>query len=73
VDEIPEKKVIDYSVHQFPTTNLLREIQDHCGIRVTLVVAQVGGRLEEVRPGLSEPMRAAVREAAERIAGLVSG
>lgn len=71
VDEIPEKKVIDYSFHQFPTTNLLRTLQVECGIRVTIVAAQTGGKLVEVKPGLSAPMRAAVREAAERVIGLL--
>ena len=36
VDEIPEEKIVDYSFHQFPTTNLLHGIQDQCGIRVTI-------------------------------------
>jgi len=72
VDEIPEKKVIDYSFHQFPTTNLLKEIQDHCGIRVTILGAQTAGKLEEVRPGLTGPVQAALKPAAERIMKLLS-
>ncbi len=71
IDEIPEKKVVDYSFHQFPTTNLLKTLQDRCGIRVTVVAAQAGGKLEEVKPGLSGAMRTAVREAAEKVMGLV--
>lgn len=67
VDEIPEKKVIDYSFHQFPTTNLLKELRDRCGIRVTIIAAQVGGKLEEVKPGLTPPIRTAVRRAAEKV------
>ncbi|MCP4201481.1 MAG: hydrogenase maturation protease [bacterium] len=67
VDEIPEKKIADYSFHQFPTTNLLKELQDASGIRVTIVAAQTAAELEEVRPGLSEPMRSAVTEAADLV------
>ena len=73
VDEIPERKIVDYSFHQFPTTNLLKEIQEECGVRVTVVVAQTAARLEEVRPGLSGPMRAAVDLAADRVIGLAAG
>lgn len=73
VDDIPEKKIVDYSFHQFPTTNMLKEIQELSGVRVTVIVAQVARKLEEVEPGLSKPMRAAVREAAERVMELVSG
>ena len=73
VDELPEQKIVDYSFHQFPTTNLLKEIQDHCGLKITVVVAQIAQKLERVKPGLSEPMRAAVREAAEKVIRLVSG
>ena len=71
VDEIPEKKIIDYSFHQFPTTNLLKEVQDGCGIRVTIVGAQTAAKLEEVRPGLSNPMREAVSRAAAKVGRLL--
>jgi len=71
VDEIPEKKVIDYSFHQFPTTNLLKTLKDQCAVRVTVIAAQAGGKLEEVKPGLSGPMRTAVRQAAEKVMGLL--
>jgi len=73
VDDIPEEKILDYSVHQYPTTNMLKGIQDQCGVKVTIVVGQVGSQLEEVRPGLSKPMRAAVVKAAEKVAELLNG
>ncbi len=73
VDDIPEQKIIDYSFHQFPTTNMLRELQELCGVKVTVIVAQTARKLERVGPGLSKPMRAAVREAAEKVERLVSG
>jgi coenzyme F420 hydrogenase subunit delta len=71
VDEIPARKLADYSLHQFPTTNLLKEIQAECGVRVTVLAAQTAARIEEVRPGLSAPMQAAVDLAAERVIGLL--
>lgn len=72
VDDIPEQKIVDYSFHQFPTSNMLKEIQEHCGVKITVIVAQVAKKLESVMPGLSKPMRAAVREAAEKVVRLVN-
>jgi coenzyme F420 hydrogenase subunit delta len=71
VDDIPEKKIVDYSFHQYPTSNMLKEIQDLCGVKITVIVAQVGRKLERVEPGLSKPMRIAVQEAAKRIERLL--
>jgi coenzyme F420 hydrogenase subunit delta len=73
VDDISEKKIVDYSFHQGPTTTLLKAIQELCGVKVTIIAAQVAKKLEEVKPGLSKPMRNAVREAAEKVARLVGG
>ena len=72
MDEIPEKKVIDYSFHQAPTTNLLKDIQDRCGIKITIIGAQFPGKIKEVKPGLSAPMREAVRQAADLVANMVA-
>jgi len=73
LDEIPEKKIVDYSFHQFPTANLLKEIRDHCGVKITVIAAQVAGELTEVKPGLSVPMRVAVSRAADRVMKLLRG
>ncbi len=72
VEEIPEKKIADYSFHQFPTTNLLKEIQEGCDVRVTILAAQIGAELKEVGPGLSEPMLLAVGRAAEEVIRLLT-
>ena len=72
VDEIPAEKIADYSFHQYPTTNLLKELEDECGVRVTIVAAQMASRPQEVALGLSPPMRAAVAAAAERVIGLLA-
>ncbi len=42
-------------MHQLPTSNLLRELNDLAGVAVTCIVAQVSGLPPEVRPGLSAP------------------
>ena len=72
VDDIPEKKIADYSFHQFPTTNLLRELQERCGVQVTIIAAQTAGPFEEVRPGLSPQVRAAVPRAVQKVMTLLA-
>ena len=67
VEGIPETKVSDFSLHQFPTVNMLQELKEHSGMKVKIIVAQTSDIPEEVQPGLSEPMQAAVAVACERI------
>lgn len=66
-EELPEVKCDDFSMHQLPTSNLLRELADLAGVEVSCVVGQVAALPAEVEPGLSPPMRRAVDEAAEMI------
>jgi coenzyme F420 hydrogenase subunit delta len=66
--DIPAIKLDDFSMHQLPTSNLLRELQERCGVQVRVLACQSGALPEEVRPGLSEPVRRALPEAAARIA-----
>lgn len=67
IGEIPQKKIDDFSMHQLPTSNLLRELKDLCGVDVVVVSAQVGDIPDSVRPGLSEALREAVPVACERV------
>lgn len=67
VEQIRPEKISDFSLHQFPTTNMLKEIKDETPIDVKVFVAQVAGRPSEVKPGLSEPVRAAIAPMCERI------
>jgi coenzyme F420 hydrogenase subunit delta len=65
--ELPEVKLDDFSMHQLPTSNMLRELNDLGGVDVTCVVAQVSSFPEQVQPGLSEPVQNAVDRAVELI------
>jgi len=64
---IPDPKKHDFSLHQFPTVNLLQELKEHTGINVTIIAAQVGRVPVAIEPGLSAPMTAAVPKACEMI------
>lgn len=67
VDQIRPEKMSDFSLHQFPTTNMLKEIKDETPVDVKVFVAQVSGMPSEVKPGLSDPLRAAIAPMCERI------
>jgi coenzyme F420 hydrogenase subunit delta len=66
------QKIADFSLHQFPTTNLLKEISEETGVQVHLMVVQPGPLPDEVRPGLSAPVQRAVPEMCLRILSLVA-
>jgi coenzyme F420 hydrogenase subunit delta len=65
--ELPAIKCDDFSMHQLPTSNLLRDLHELGGVSVTCIVAQVSGLPPEVRPGLSAPVERAVETAVERV------
>jgi coenzyme F420 hydrogenase subunit delta len=68
IDSYPEIKLDDFSMHQLPTSNLLRELRDLCGVEVTVMACQVESVPESVNPGLSDTVKAAVKRAAEMLA-----
>ena len=66
--EIPAVKIDDFSMHQLPTSNLLRELQQEAGIEVRVLACQTEELPEQIEMGLSEAVRSAVPRAAEWIA-----
>ncbi len=68
---IPAQKIHDFSLHQFPTVNLLQELEVHTSIRVTILAAQAEYIPAEIEPGLSESMKSAVAQACEQILRIV--
>ncbi|MFQ6082638.1 MAG: hydrogenase maturation protease [Candidatus Aminicenantia bacterium] len=68
IDEIPEKKINDFSIHQVPSSNLLKELQDLCSVKVRIMTCQVEAVPETVQSGLSEPVKKAIPLMAQRIA-----
>jgi len=68
IDALPKIKLDDFSMHQIPTSNLLRELRDLCGIEVIIMACQVSGATDRVKPGLSIPVGRAVEEAARTLA-----
>jgi coenzyme F420 hydrogenase subunit delta len=70
--EIPPVKLDDFSIHQLPTSNLLRELQASCGVEVRVLGCQTGRLPDEVRPGLSPALEAALPRAATWLEGYLA-
>jgi coenzyme F420 hydrogenase subunit delta len=68
VESLPTTKVDDFSLHQVPTSNMLRELQDNCGVKVTVVTCDVGVVPQLIEPGLTPEIAQAVVTAGEQIA-----
>ena len=68
LDELPIEKIDDFSMHQVPSSNLLKELQDFCGVKVTIKACQIDSIPETMQSGLSDPLKKAVRLLANKIA-----
>jgi coenzyme F420 hydrogenase subunit delta len=69
VEALPVTKLDDFSLHHAPTSNLLNQLQEQRGVKVTVVACDVGVIPQMINPGLSAATEKAVEEACHRIAG----
>ena len=67
LEEVPEVKIDDFSMHQVPSSNLLKELQDLCSVEVRVMACQIDSIPETMQTGLSEPLQKAVPLMAQRI------
>lgn len=67
IEEIPEKKIHDFSLHLMPTLNMLQELRDLAKVEVIILATQPSYIPEEVEEGLTEPVEKAVKETADYI------
>jgi len=72
IDEIPVKKIDDFSMHQLPTSNLLKELKDICKIDVIVITCQVEYIPEEVTSSISKKIIDAIPEVCKRINEIVN-
>lgn len=70
---IAPEKVNDFSLHQFPSVNLLQELAEMGGVRVRVLAVKTAGIPAEVRPGLSPAVAAAVPRASAWVAAALAG
>jgi len=67
IEDIPKNKIDDFSLHQLPTSNLLRELRDFGGVEVSIISGQVESIPKAVKPGLSKSLSASIPEACQMI------
>ena len=60
LDDIPFLKQDDFSMHQVPSSNLLKELESQRNVKITILACQVESIPDMVCQGLSEPVRAAI-------------
>jgi coenzyme F420 hydrogenase subunit delta len=67
ISDIPKKKIDDFSMHQLPTSNLLRELKELRSVDVKIISVQVEDIPDSVRPGLSETLLRSLPAVCEKI------
>lgn len=67
IGSMPQTKLADLSAHQVPTSSLLRDLRDMCGVDVVVIACQVQNRDAEIKPGLSPVVEQAVHRAVETV------
>jgi coenzyme F420 hydrogenase subunit delta len=71
IDEIPENKIDDFSIHQIPTSNLLKELKELCKVDIIIIACQVERILEEVTDSISKKITDAIPEVCKRIKEII--
>lgn len=72
VKDIQPAKICDFSLHQFPTVNMLKEIICYTSIDVRVLVVQPDHIPDCVKPGLSPAIKAAIEPMCQRIMALLN-
>lgn len=67
---IPDNKVGDFCMHQFPSVNLLMELRE-AGIEIIVLAIQIKAFPDTVQPGLSPEVRDAVPKACNRLLHMI--
>ncbi len=73
VDQIGLEKVNDFSVHHFPSLNLLKELSESGGVEVRILTVQIEQIPEQIQPGLSPAVAAAIPQACAWILQNIGG
>ncbi len=60
IEKLPANKSGDFTLHQFPSVNLLEEMRSLAGVDVRIIAVQIKCIPDAVQPGLSPEVRAAI-------------
>ncbi|MBI4835445.1 MAG: hydrogenase maturation protease [Planctomycetes bacterium] len=67
LDKLCKEKVDDFSFHQGPTSNLLKEMRDICGVEIAIVACYPQNIPQEIMQGLSSSVEKSVAKVSEII------
>jgi len=67
IDEIPYIKIDDFSMHQLPTSNLLKELKELCKVDIVVMACQIEKVPDEVSDSISEKVADAIPEVCKRL------
>ncbi len=65
ISRIAPNKTSDFSLHMFPSIKLLDDLQNGAGVKVRVLAVQAESMPGEIRPGLSDSVKAAVPDACQ--------
>ena len=65
LDELPANKLSDFSMHFFPSANLLKELRDQMNIDIIIIACQAERMPDSVSTGLSDSVKQALPKAVE--------
>ncbi|WP_291318446.1 hydrogenase maturation protease [Desulfonatronospira sp.] len=72
ISRVDPKKISDFSMHQFPTTNLLKELQETTEIELGIIVVRAAHIPEKMQEGLSPQVQKALDKVQEKVLQLVN-
>lgn len=70
IHEVDPKKIADFSMHQFPTTNLLKELQESTDVELNILVVQAGFIPEKMQEILSPEVEQAIGAVLQKVESL---
>ncbi len=65
IDNLPANKMSDFSLHFFPSPNILKELKDKMDVDVVILACQAERMPDAVSPGLSDAVAQALPRASE--------
>jgi len=65
IEDLPKSKMSDFSMHFFPSPNILKELKDNMDVDVIILACQAERMPDAVSPGLSDAVAQALPRASE--------
>lgn len=67
VDQMKKEKIRDYSIHMFPSVNLLKRIKEEANVDLRIIAVQTQYIPEGMEEGLTQAVEAAVPRIVDRV------